>query len=82
MDAEGASSLMVWTTDLYLVIWGRAFEKQVRSRGHKRPRAGPVDDSVENLVGNLRTQYLGSVTGGETFAADAKITGLLLQKTA
>ena len=42
---------------------------------------GPVDESVENLVGNLRTQYLGSPAADETFAAEAKITGLLLQKT-
>jgi len=40
-----------------------------------------VDESVENPVGILRTQYLGSPTGDETFAAEAKITGLLLRKT-
>jgi hypothetical protein len=44
-------------------------------------RRRPVDESVENLVGILRTQYLGSATGDGTFAANAKITGLLLRKT-
>jgi hypothetical protein len=40
-----------------------------------------VDEPVENLVGNLRTQYLASAVEGATLGPDAKITGLLLQKT-
>jgi len=43
-------------------------------------QAQPVDDPVENLVGILRTQYLGSVTQRPTIVAGAKITGLLLRK--
>lgn len=51
-----------WNSKDYCARYPICEDQEAKNKGGRLAEAEPVDTSVHNPVGNLRTQYLGSVT--------------------